>query len=63
VPDGVAAVRDIACLETTVEDYMAAEEHALFPFAAKDLAGRRADLWDEMSELHWWHGICSLYVH
>jgi hemerythrin superfamily protein len=38
-------------LMTTVEDHMDAEEHAMFPFAAEDLADQLADLLDEMQEL------------
>jgi hemerythrin superfamily protein len=38
-------------LMTTVEDHMDAEENALFPFAAEDLADQLADLLDEMQDL------------
>jgi hemerythrin superfamily protein len=38
-------------LMTSVEDHMDAEEHAMFPFAAEDLADQLADLLDEMQEL------------
>jgi hemerythrin superfamily protein len=38
-------------LMDTVADHMAAEENALFPFAAEDLAAHMEDLLDEMQEL------------
>ena len=39
-------------LKATVEAHLAAEEHALFPFAAEDLADNMAPLLGEMQALH-----------
>jgi iron-sulfur cluster repair protein YtfE (RIC family) len=39
-------------LKATVEAHLAAEENALFPFAAEDLAANMAPLLDEMQALH-----------
>jgi hemerythrin superfamily protein len=50
-------LEDAACearvlrLMTTVEDHMTEEEHAMFPFAAEDLADQLIALLDEMQDL------------
>jgi hemerythrin superfamily protein len=49
--DDAAFEARVLRLMTTVEDHMATEEHALFPFAAEDLADQLADLLDEMQDL------------
>jgi hemerythrin-like domain-containing protein len=49
--DGEAFDARVRGLMDALEAHMATEEHALFPFAAEDLADRLEDLRDEMQEL------------
>jgi hemerythrin superfamily protein len=53
-PDLAVEVFDarVLGLKATVEDHLAAEENALFPFAAEDLADHMAPLLVEMQALH-----------
>jgi hemerythrin-like domain-containing protein len=53
-PDLAVEVFDarVLGLKATVEAHIAAEENALFPFAAEDLADNMAPLWVEMQALH-----------
>jgi hemerythrin superfamily protein len=53
-PDLAGEVFDarVLVLKATVEAHIAAEENALFPFAAEDLADNMGPLWVAMQALH-----------